>query len=157
MLKAIVPCLTTHVKDDWDFSRFLPSSLNFDGVLYSCGIENLYTSFPIDLGIEATDYWITRKRNWFPKWFTKKIIIDSIKFILKNNNFLFDSKMFNQVFGTAARTKCAPPYACLTIGYQEETKLFTQELPKFFSIKERELIKRYLMLIQTFYSKVHSG
>ena len=86
----------------------------------------------------------------------KKFIIDSIKFILKNSNFLFDSKIINQVFGTAMRTKCAPPYPCLTIGYQEETKLFTQELPKFFPIKECELIKRYPMLIQTFYSKFHS-
>ena len=33
--------------------------------------------------------------------------------------------MFNPVFGTAMGTKCAVTYACLTIGYQEETKLFT--------------------------------
>ena len=49
--------------------------------------------------------------------------------------------MFNQVFGTAMETKCAPPYACLTIGYQDENKLFTQELPKYFSVEECELIK----------------
>ena len=49
--------------------------------------------------------------------------------------------MFKQVCGTAMGTKCAPPYAYLTIGYQEETKLFTQELPKYFSIEECELIK----------------
>ena len=58
LLKPIVPCLTTYVKDDWDFLRFLPSSLNFDSVLYSCDIESLYTSIPIDLGIEAIDYWL---------------------------------------------------------------------------------------------------
>ena len=49
--------------------------------------------------------------------------------------------MFYQFFGTAMTTKCAPLYACLTIGYQKETKLFTQELPKYFSVKECELIK----------------
>ena len=38
--------------------------------------------------------------------------------------------MFSQVFGTVIGTKCAAPYSCLTTGYQEETKLFTQELPK---------------------------
>ena len=27
-------------------------------------------------------------------------------------------------------TKCSPPCACLTGGYLEETKLFTNELPK---------------------------
>ena len=31
--------------------------------LYSCDIESLYTSIPIDLGIEAIDYWIKIKRN----------------------------------------------------------------------------------------------
>ena len=38
-------------------------------------------------------------------------------------------------------TRCAPPYACLTIGYQEVTKLCTQELPKYFAVEESELIK----------------
>ena len=38
-------------------------------------------------------------------------------------------------------TRCAPPYACLTIGYQEVTKLCTQKLPKYFAVEESELIK----------------
>ena len=117
LLKPIVSCLTTYLKDDWEFLRFLPSSLNFDSVLYSCDIASYYTSIPIDLGIEAINYWIKRKRSLIPERFTKEFIIDSIKFILKNNNFLFDSKMFNQVFGRAMGTKCTPPYACLTTGY----------------------------------------
>ena len=51
--------------------------------------------------------------------------------------------MFNQVFGTAIRTACTPPYACLAIGYQEGTKLFTQKLlPEYFSIEECELMKK---------------
>ena len=49
--------------------------------------------------------------------------------------------MFNQVFGTVMGTKCAPLYTCLTIWHQEETKSFTQELRKYFSIEECELIK----------------
>ena len=50
--------------------------------------------------------------------------------------------MLNQIFGTGMRTKCAPPYACLAIGYQEGTKRFTQELlPEYFSIEECELMK----------------
>ena len=38
-------------------------------------------------------------------------------------------------------TKCAPPYAYLTMEYQEESKLFIKELPKYFSVEECELIK----------------
>ena len=76
-----------------------------------------------------------RKQDLIPQCFTQEFILESIKFILKNNNFLFESKMFNQIIGIAMGTKCAPPYACLAIGYQEETKLFMQELPKYFSMK----------------------
>ena len=83
------------MKYDWDFLRFLSHSLIFDSLLHSCDIERLYISIPIDLGIKAIDSWITRKRNLIPERFTKEFIIDSIKFVLKNNNFLFDSKMFN--------------------------------------------------------------
>ena len=38
-LKPIVSCLTIYERYDWDFLRFLPNSLNFDSVLYSCQIE----------------------------------------------------------------------------------------------------------------------
>ena len=56
--------------------------------------------------------------------------------------------MYLQLPGTAMGTKCAPPYACLTVGYLEETKLFTYELPQYFNERECELImellKRYM-------------
>ena len=116
LLKPVVPCLATYVKDDWDFSRYLPSSFNFDSVFCSRDIESL---FQLTIyGIEAIDYWITRKRDLIPERFTKEFIIHSSKFMLKNNNFFY-SKLFNQVFGTAMGTKCVPPYASLSIGYQE--------------------------------------
>ena len=62
---------------------------------------------------------------------------------MKIITFFFDSKMFNQIFGTAMGIKCVPPYACLTIGYQEETKLCTQDLPKCFFTEECSLIKDF--------------
>ena len=80
-----------------------------------------------------------RTWNLIPQSFTKEFIPESIEFILNNNNFLFDSKMFNQIFGTAIGTKCA----FLTIGYQEKTKLFTQDLPKYFSNEECLSIKEF--------------
>ena len=44
--------------------------------------------------------------------------------------------MLNQVSATAMETDCAFSYACLPIEYQKN-----QELPKYFSIRECELIK----------------
>ena len=56
---------------------------------------------------------------------TNYFIIESLKVVLKKNNVLFDDHLYLQSLGTAMGTKCAPPRACLTIGYLEETKLFT--------------------------------
>ena len=89
--------------------------------MYSCDIESLYTSRPTEFGLEAIEYWIMRKRDLIQQRFTTEFILELIKFILKNNNFLFHSKMFNRITGTAMGTKCAPSYVFLTIGYQEET------------------------------------
>ena len=41
-------------------------------------------------------------------------------------------------------TKCAPPFACLTVGYLEKTKLFTNKLPKYFNESECKLIMELL-------------
>ena len=115
--------------------------------MYSCDIESLYTSIPTKLGLEAIKYWIVRKRNRIPQRCTRELILESIEFILKNN-FLFDCKVFNQIFGTAMSTKCILLYACLTIDYQEKTKVFTEELLKYLSNEEclliKEFFKRYM-------------
>ena len=56
--------------------------------------------------------------------------------------------MTTYTFVPSLGTKYAPPYACLTVGYLEETKLFTYELPQYFNESECELImellKRYM-------------
>ena len=148
LLKPLVPTLKTYVKDDWDFLRQLPEKLPFQGTMYSCDITSLYTSIPTELGIEAINYWLGKKRDLIAERFTNNFITESLKFILTNNNVLFDEHMYLQLLGTAMGTKCAPPYACLAIGHLEETKLFTQELTKYFNQDECnqiiQLLKRYM-------------
>ena len=49
--------------------------------------------------------------------------------------------MFLQLVGTAMGTKLAPPYACLSVGYLEETILFPRLLPLHFTLTECKLIE----------------
>ena len=75
-------------------------------------------------------------------------MIESLKFVLKTTTTVswkqhvtkFDDHIYPQLLGTAIGTKCASSYACLTVGYLEETKPFTKELQKYFNVSECKLI-----------------
>ena len=144
LLKPIVPQLTTYIKDDWHFLRILPKNLPFNEItMYSVDITSLYTSITHELGIEAISYWLTKRQDLIPERFSKEFIIESLNLILKNNNFIFDDQLYNQKEGTAMGNKAAPPYACLVMGYLEETKLFPTILPKYFSREQCDQITLY--------------
>ena len=132
IFKSIAPCLTTCITDAWHFIKQLPRSFNYEATLYSCGIENLYTSIPIDLELKAISYWLNNKSN-----------LISPEFVLRNENFKFDKIFYNQTEGTEMGTKSVPSYACLVVGYKEETKLFLIELQKFSKLKKLKLLKKY--------------
>ena len=66
LLKPVFAHSITYIRDDWELIEFLPRSLTFDNDMYSCDIENLYTSIPTELGLDAMEYWIMRKRNLIP-------------------------------------------------------------------------------------------
>ena len=50
------------------------------------------------------------------------------EFVLKNNLFEFNSKVLQQILGTALGTKFAPPYACIYMDRAEQDFLETQKL-----------------------------
>ena len=128
ILSPLVPHLKSYIKDDWDFLRKLPRYLPYECDLYSCDIVSLYTSISHELGLKATEYWISKFRHIIPVRFTSVFILESVDFVLKNNFFLFDNNLYQQLIGTAMGTGFAPPYACLTVGFLEVTR-FYPELP----------------------------
>ena len=148
-MKPLVPHVRTYVKDDWHFLRLIPTDLKYENVtLFSVDITSLYTNITLELGVEAITYWIRRLRHLIPMRFTEHFIIDSLEFVLTNNNFMFDDKFYHQIVGTAMGSKCAPPFACLTVAYLEESKLFPIILPNYFNILQQKWIednlKRYM-------------
>ena len=124
ILTPLVQMQTTYVKDNWDYLRKLPHRLEEKCKLFGCDMTSLYTSIPHELGLKAIKYWINRCRNPIPARFTNNFIIESVEFLLKNNNCTFKDQLFNQINGTAMDASFASFYACLTIEYLEETVLF---------------------------------
>ena len=107
-------------------------------------IRDSYTSIPNELGLQALSYWLSRCRNLIPSRFTDAFIFESAEFILTNNNFSFDDQIYNQQTGTAMGTNFAPDYACLSMGFLEETKLFPK-LSDHFPLSTCTIIKSNLL------------
>ena len=132
ILTPLVPHLKSYVNDDYDMLRKLPRNVDCDSDLYSFDVVSLYTNISHELGIEALSYWYDKLRDNIPRRFTKEFILQSCSFVLKNNYFQFNDEFWHQLIGTAMGTKFAPPYACLTMGYLEETKLYPR-LPLLYT------------------------
>ena len=143
ILRPIVPKQTSYVKDDWDYLRKIPRNLNGKYKLFGCDIQSLYTSIPHDLGLKAMEYWITRCRHLIQDRFSDEFILESIEFLLKNNNCVFNGEMYNQIKGTAMGASFAAFYACLTVGYLEETKLFPRLRQEFGERDVKIIMKNY--------------
>ena len=101
ILKPLVPKLRTYIKDEWDFIGKVPRNIDFKAILIACDIKSLYTSIPLELGIKALDYWISKLPILIPARFTKEFILKLVEFILMNNYFEFDMDMLHQLIGTA--------------------------------------------------------
>ena len=89
-LKPLAKTLKTYVKDDWDFLRKIPREFSEYSSLYSYDVTSLYTSIPHELGLQALDFWIEKRKDLIPQRFSKAFITESAKFILENNNSIFD-------------------------------------------------------------------
>ena len=140
ILTPLVETQTTYFKDGRDYLRKLPSRLTKKCKLFGCDIKSLYTSIPHELGPNAIEYWSNRCQNLIPTRFTKNFILQSIEFILKNNNCRFKDQLFNQINGTAMGASFISFYACLPIGFLEETMLFPK-LRNTFADREMQIKK----------------
>ena len=145
ILKPLVTHLRTFIKDEFDFLRKFPRNVPVGCQVICCDVTSLYTSIPTALGIEALEYCLDRLSTSIDQRFTKAFILKSTKFILENNFFQFNSTMWHQLSGTAMGKSFAPPYACLTMGYLEETVLIPKLIPQYFDPQTSNLLIKFLM------------
>ena len=130
ILSPLVTHLRTFIKDEFDFLRKFPKQVPPETKIVCCDVISLYTSIPTQLGIEALDYWLTKLSSLVDSRFTKSFVLESVRFILENNFFEFNGTIWHQLCGTAMGKSFAPPYACLTMGYLEETILIPKLIPR---------------------------
>ena len=91
----------------------------------------LYPSIPHDAGLQVLYEKLEERTD---KKIPSTDLVEMAEFILKNNFFEFETKIIQQISGTAIGTKFAPPYACL----------FMDRIEKDFL--DSEIVKPWLWL-----------
>ncbi|XP_071141774.1 uncharacterized protein [Mytilus edulis] len=123
-LRPHVKQLPSHIQDTTDYLKKLNSlsPLPNNTILVSMDVCSLYTNIPKDEGIAACEkVWNTRK----DKHPQTDCLVQLLKLVLENNNFIFNDKHFLQIDGTSMGTKMAPSFANIFMGDLEERILLS--------------------------------
>ena len=117
----------------WDIQQIslkLFQKKNPESILVSFDVTSLYSNIPLDLGLTAIKCWIDKYPDLLHERFSKDFVLKFLQFILKNNFMHLNDNVYRQILGTTIRTKVAPTYATLFLGFLEE-KLFETYEEKF--------------------------
>ena len=99
------------------------STLPENAILVTADMVGLYPSIPHQTGLSALNETLKNRPD---KKIPTENLIKMAELVLKNK--LFDSKVFQQISGTAIGTKFAPPYTCIYMDRVDQDFLETQEL-----------------------------
>ena len=116
-----------YIKDSGDFINKTENFTTIPGnaILVTADVVGLYPSMPHEAGLRALREALDKQDK---KSIPTEDLIKTAEFVLKNNFFEFNSKIKQQVSGTATGTKFTPPYACLFMDKFETIFLETQQL-----------------------------
>ena len=101
------------------------SFIPYNAILVKADVVGLYPSIPHEAGLRELREALDKQDE---KALSTEDFVKIAEFVLKNNCFEFNSKIKQQVIGTAFGTKFAPPYASLFMDNFETSFLETQQL-----------------------------
>ena len=117
LLKPFLIHIKSYIKDNLDFLAKCSRETKRDTILATFDVVGLYSNIPHEYGLEAIEYWLDKFPESLHPRFSKEFVLESVEFILENNNLNFDNEYFNQIKGTAMGTIFVPNYANLTMGF----------------------------------------
>ena len=118
-LRPHVRTMPSYIQDTTDYLKKMDSlnPLPNNTILVSMDVSSLYTNIPKNEGIVACEQvWNNRKDKHPPT----DCLVQLLRLVLENNNFVFNDQHYLQVDGTSMGTKMAPSFANIFMGSLEE-------------------------------------
>ena len=97
------------------------SYIGANTIIATIDVKSLYTNIPHGEGINDVLEALDNKHGRM--WPLRKVIHQYLEYILKENYFIFNDKLFLQKHGTTMGTKMAPSFANIFMGALEQTLL----------------------------------
>ena len=108
-----------------------------NAILVTTGVVDFYSSIPHADELEAL---LAKLEVREDKSIARKDLLQMGKSVLKNNFFQFDSKIKQQISGTAIGARFAPPYAYIFMDKFETDFLTTQNLKLYGPMGKRNFM-----------------
>ena len=111
-MKPTMQSAKSCIKDTSDFFKKVNElgKLPENAILVTTDVVGLYSIILHADGLEALSTKLEERED---KSITTEDLLGMTRFVLKNIFFKFDSKIKQQISGTAIGTKFAPPYVCI--------------------------------------------
>ena len=107
LLKPFYTVIPSYIRDTTDFlnklPHFPPDELA-DILIVTCDVKNMYNNIHQSLGLEAVNFWFKKHPELLHKRFTANFVIEALKLVLNNSQFMFNDECFSLKTGTATGT-----------------------------------------------------
>ena len=107
IIKSFILHLKSYIRDSIDFLQNCSRTAKESTVIYTFDVKSLHKNISHESGLYAVNFWLEKHGASINSRFPKAFILESIKFILKNNNFKFNEEYFNQLVRTTTGTDMA--------------------------------------------------
>ena len=101
IIKPLILHVKSYIRQSIDFLQKCSRTAKESTVICSFDVKSLNTNIPHEFGLQAMNFWLEKHGASINSRFPKACILESIQFILKDNNFKFNEEYFNQLVGTA--------------------------------------------------------
>ncbi|XP_056407822.1 uncharacterized protein LOC130303807 [Hyla sarda] len=130
VLRPFVLCLPSYLRDTMDLLlKIQDIIMEEDYWLCSIDVEALYSSIPHNFGINAVAHYLRSRSTHHAAH--NQFILTLLEFVLNRNFFIFSSRFYHQLRGTAMGSPVAPTYANLLLGWWEEAIVFGEDNSRF--------------------------
>ena len=143
LLDPFTQKVKSFTRDTWDLLKKLPKTVNKDTKLISLDVKDLYTNIDNELGLKAVEYYMDKYPELIHPRLGKDFLLHTLRELQSNIYFQFNNTVYNQINGCAMGRNYGPPWATLSVGFREETKLYPSIRNLFPTTIAEQIIEQY--------------